>query len=162
MLTRNVLRVLALAMVATACGGAAAVSKTPQTGMTVSVREVMGVGNVYTNDRGMSLYSPAQEAGGKILCIGTCTSVWIPLAAPASGDPTKAADVKGTLSVITRPDGTRQVALNGAPLYTFFQDTAAGQINGNGISDSFGTASFTWHIESGVPVKSTPAGVPGY
>ena len=162
MLAKNALRVLALALVATACGGAAAVSKTPQTGMTVSVRDVMGVGNVYTDARGLSLYSPAQEAGGKILCTGACTNVWIPLAAPASGSLTKASDVKGTLSIVTRPDGTKQVALNGAPLYRFFQDTAPGQVNGNGISDSFGTTSFTWHVLSGGAVKASPPGVPGY
>ena len=54
------------------------------------------------------------------------------------------------------------MALDGAPLYRFYQDTAAGEVNGNGIMDAFGTASFTWHLETGgAPVKGTPA-VPGY
>jgi predicted lipoprotein with Yx(FWY)xxD motif len=161
--TRNALRFLVLALVATACGGAAgARSPSPASGATVSVRQVTGVGMVYTDASGRSLYTPAQEAGGKVLCTGPCTSVWIPLAAPAAGSPTKAPGVKGTISVIMRPDGIEQVALDGAPLYRFFQDTAAGQVNGNGVTDAFGTNRFTWHVESGgPPIKTTPT-IPGY
>jgi predicted lipoprotein with Yx(FWY)xxD motif len=160
---RNFVRGMVLALIATACGGAAAVhSPGSSSGQaTVSVRQVMGVGNVYTDAQGRSLYTPAQEATGKIMCTGSCTSIWIPLAAPASGSPTKASAVKGTVSVITRPDGIRQVTLDGAPLYRFFQDAAPGEVNGNGLKDDFGGVNFTWQLEAGTPVQSTPA-VPGY
>src|SRR2546428_633355 len=161
MQARNFVRAMVLALIAAACGGAAA--RSPGSAQaTVSVRQVMGVGSVYTDSQGRSLYSPMQEASGKISCTGSCTSIWIPLAAPGTASPTKAPSVKGAVSVITRPDGTRQVALDGAPPYRFFQDTAAGDVNGNGIMDNFGAANFTWHLETGgAPVKGTPA-VPGY
>jgi len=139
------------ALLAAACGGSAASSgsatRSPRD--TVSVRQVTGVGSIYTDGSGMALYTPAEEATGKIMCTGSCTSIWIPLRAPASGSPTEAPGVRGTLGVITRPDGVRQVTLRGAPLYRFFQDSAPGTVKGNGIMDSFNGVTFKWHVESG-------------
>jgi predicted lipoprotein with Yx(FWY)xxD motif len=136
------------ALLAAACSSATTTSAPAagSTGTTVSVAQVPGVGSIYTDANGMALYSPVQEATGKISCVGPCTSVWIPLAAPSSGAPTEASGVHGSVGVITRPDGSSQVTLNGAPLYRFYQDTAAGTAGGNGISDSFGGSNFTWHV----------------
>ena len=39
----------------------------------------------------------------------------------------------GTLSTIKRDDGTLQLAINGMPLYYFANDTAKGQLNGQGV-----------------------------
>jgi len=153
---------IGLAMIAAACGGAAATSGGGgNANATVSMRQVAGVGNIYTDAQGMSLYTPAQEASGKILCTGSCTSVWIPLPPPGSGSPTKGSGVQGTLSIITRPDGTKQVALNGAPLYRFYLDSTPGAVGGNGVMDSFAGVSFTWHVEAGSPVTA-PTGSSGY
>ena len=44
------------------------------------------------------------------------------------------AGVKG-LSLVTRPDHTRQVSYKGAPLYTFTGDKRAGDTKGNGFKD---------------------------
>jgi hypothetical protein len=41
----------------------------------------------------------------------------------------------GSLSLVKRPDGTMQVAYKGMPLYTFAQDSSAGEANGQGIRD---------------------------
>jgi predicted lipoprotein with Yx(FWY)xxD motif len=155
---------IGFALLAAAC--AATTTSAPAAGSasdTVSVRQVPGVGTIYTDANGMALYSPAQEATGKISCVGPCTSVWIPLAAPSSGA-TEAPGVRGTLGAITRPDGTRQVTLNGAPLYRFYQDIAAGTDNGNGIQDSFGGVNFTWHVAapSATTTTNTNSGQYGY
>jgi predicted lipoprotein with Yx(FWY)xxD motif len=40
--------------------------------------------------------------------------------------------VTGHVGTITRDDGTRQVTLNGLPLYTFAGDAAAGDTTGQG------------------------------
>ena len=37
------------------------------------------------------------------------------------------------MTIISRTDGTLQWAYDGHPLYTFVQDKAAGEINGNGF-----------------------------
>ena len=159
---------IGIAVLAAACA-----SKTASTGSgsggssgaaTVDVRQVPGTGAVLTDAAGMSLYSPAQEANGTIMCTAACTQIWIPLRAPASGAPTASPDVSGTLAVLHRPDRIDQVTLDGAPLYTFVQDTAAGQVNGNGASDSFGGTSFTWKVETvGAPAPMpTSPGSHGY
>jgi predicted lipoprotein with Yx(FWY)xxD motif len=136
------------ALFAAACSSATTTSAPAAGGAndTVSVQQVPGVGTIYTDANGMALYTPSQEATGTISCVGACTTVWIPLAAPSSGSATEAPGVSGTLGSISRPDGISQVTLDGAPLYRFYQDTAAGTASGNGISDSFGGADFTWHV----------------
>jgi predicted lipoprotein with Yx(FWY)xxD motif len=155
---------IVLALIGAACGGAAASSGAGGSGHeTVSVRTIQGVGSIYTDAHGMALYTPTQEANGKIMCTGPCTTIWIPLAAPASGSLAAASGVHGNLGVVTRPDGTKQVTLDGAPLYRFYQDMAPGTVNGNGIMDSFGGVSFTWHVESGgSAVKGNGSGSYGY
>ena len=50
----------------------------------------------------------------------------------ASGALTLPAGVGGTLTQITRSDGTQQVAYNGRPLYTFSNDTTPGVVTGQG------------------------------
>ena len=75
------------------------------------------------------------------------------------GPATAMAGVKGTLSVITRSDGTKQATWNGHPLYTYVGDTAPGQAKGNGLNLSGGV----WHdiVLSGAaapaPKKSSPS-----
>jgi predicted lipoprotein with Yx(FWY)xxD motif len=122
------------------------------------------VGNIYTDADGMALYTPAQEATGKISCVGPCTSVWIPLAAPPNGSATESSDVRGSVGVITRPDGSSQVTLNGAPLYRFYQDTAPDTANGNGIRDSFGGVHLAWHVAApdAATTTNTSSGRSGY
>jgi predicted lipoprotein with Yx(FWY)xxD motif len=115
-------------------------------GETVSVATVSGTGAVLVDASGMALYSPDQEAGGTIKCTGSCEAIWKPLTVSGSAKPTASADVSGTLATVNRPDGSEQVTLDGAPLYTFSEDGGAGQVTGDGVSDSFGGQSFTWHV----------------
>jgi predicted lipoprotein with Yx(FWY)xxD motif len=134
-------------------GGAAATASST----TVSAKQVSGVGRVLVDAKGLPLYSPAQEKGGRIMCKGGCTSIWKPLTV-RSGRPSG----PGHLGVVRRPDGTRQVTAGGRPLYTFFQDTA-GRATGNGVRDAFGGRHFTWHVitAKGAPARSSSAGSGG-
>jgi predicted lipoprotein with Yx(FWY)xxD motif len=82
--------------------------------------------------RGRTLYSLSAERNGRFICTdGTCLSLWTPLRVPRGTSPSGVAG----LSLVSRPDKTRQVAYRGAPLYTFTQDSRAGDINGNGFRD---------------------------
>jgi predicted lipoprotein with Yx(FWY)xxD motif len=121
---------------------------------TVAVKDVDGVGDVLADSSGRTLYTPDEEANGKVLCTGACTSFWIPVA--ADGTPSAAPGV-AHLGVIERPDGTKQVTVDGKPLYTFTQDSP-GQAKGNGFSDEFGSQHFTWHalMANGAMAGSTP------
>ena len=111
---------------------------------TVSTKSISGVGSVLVDAKGDVLYTNNQDSGSKIACTGSCTSIWLPLAAPSGGQPTSDnASVQAKLGVVKGPGGTSQVTFGGKPLYTFVQDSP-GQATGNGAMDSFGGTSFTW------------------
>jgi predicted lipoprotein with Yx(FWY)xxD motif len=102
------------------------------------VRVVMTVKNtalgkkILVNRSGRTLYSLSVERKGRFICTTSmCLSLWKPLAVARGSVPTGAAH----LTVVKRPDGRRQVAYRGAPLYTFSGDKRAGQVKGNGFKD---------------------------
>lgn len=155
--------VAAIAAVAAGCGSSGSGSSTSTTasgsGMktsaaTVATKQVSGVGSVLVTSNGMALYTPVQEANGMIHCTGSCTAIWVPLTPGASK--VTASGNAGTLAVLRRPDGTKQVTVDGKPVYTFAEDSP-GQVNGNGASDSFNGQSFTWHavLAGGKPASGS-------
>jgi predicted lipoprotein with Yx(FWY)xxD motif len=141
-----------LAIGLAACGGSsnsdngssnaastAAVASTSSTSDTVATKSVSGVGSVLVDSKGDVLYTNDQDSGSKIACMGSCQSIWVPLAAPSSGQPTSAdSSVQAKLDV----EGG-QVTFGGKPLYTFVQDSP-GEATGNGVTDSFDGTTFTW------------------
>jgi predicted lipoprotein with Yx(FWY)xxD motif len=110
---------------------------------TVSTQSIDGTGDVLVDSGGAALYSPEQESSGKIVCTGECESIWMPLT--SSGKPTASSDLEGDLGTVERPDGSEQVTFDGAPLYTFTEESA-GQVTGDGLADSFSGDKFTWHV----------------
>jgi predicted lipoprotein with Yx(FWY)xxD motif len=139
-----------------ACGSDSGSTPSPAAAAsdTVSVKHVDGLGDVLVDPMGKALYTPEQDTARKIRCTGACTSFWQPLVA-GKGKPTTK-DGAATLGVIRRPDGTRQVAADGRPLYTFSEDTA-GSITGDGFQDKFSGRTFMWHV---VLAGSGPAPAP--
>jgi predicted lipoprotein with Yx(FWY)xxD motif len=111
---------------------------------TVSIDSIGDAGDVLVNANGAALYTPDQEAGGKILCTGECTSIWAPITVQKGQQPTGPSEIEADLGTVERPDGTVQVTFQGAPLYSFTQE-GAGEVTGDGVEDSFGGTDFTWH-----------------
>ena len=89
------------------------------------------LGKILTDANGMTLYVYAKDTVGSSACTGACATSWPPLT--VSGTPTLPSGVTGTVSVMTRADGSTQVTYNGKPLYTFSKDTAPGQTTGQGV-----------------------------
>ena len=158
---------LAASLVLAACGssggstGSSAMSGA--TTATVAVKSIDGVGNVLVDSSGKALYAADVESGGKVMCTGACTSFWKPLTV-GSGKPTAAGDV-GKVGVVSRPDGTKQVTVDGKLLYTFSMDQP-GKVDGNGFADDFGGRHFMWSAvlsgggtatQSGAGTTSTPS-----
>ena len=91
-------------------------------------------GGMLVDAKGMTLYAyDNDKEPGKSSCVAQCLAAWP--AAVASAD-TKAS---GDFSVITRDDGTKQIAYKGKPLYTFVQDKNPGDIHGDGRAK-------VWHM----------------
>jgi predicted lipoprotein with Yx(FWY)xxD motif len=131
-----------------ACGGGdgdSSVSTPPATNATtVSVREIGDDGAVLVDAAGRALYAADQEtAAGMVLCTEGCTSFWEPLTV-STGPPT-GSSVSGELGVVERPDGSRQVTLDGKLLYSFVEDEP-GEVTGDGFEDAFDGQTFTWHV----------------
>ena len=140
----------ALALALSACGSssssssstpattapAAGASSTPASsasGNTVNMTTINGTA-VVTNSSGKTLYWFAPDTSTTSKCTGSCATYWPPVTGPV----TAGSGVTGTLSTITRSDGTTQATYDGHPLYTYVGDTAAGQNKGNGLNLSGG------------------------
>jgi predicted lipoprotein with Yx(FWY)xxD motif len=133
-------------------------------GVTVSAREIPGVGSSLVDSAGRTLYFADQETGGQIRCVSDCLRFWLPLTVSGGTTPTGGAGVGGVLAAVSRPDGSSQVTYDGKPLYTFTEDGGAGKAGGNGFKDSFGGVDFVWHAAavSGSAPASADTGGSGY
>jgi predicted lipoprotein with Yx(FWY)xxD motif len=99
-------------------------------GTTVGLADLAG-GQALVNSEGFAVYLFTKDSNGASACSGGCADAWP--AVVAEGEPTAGDGVDAAkLGTITREDGTVQVTYNGHPLYTYAEDTAAGQTNGQG------------------------------
>jgi predicted lipoprotein with Yx(FWY)xxD motif len=131
-----------------ACGSSGGSDNGTATASSGSSTTTVSLDNgLLVDSSGAALYTSDQEKSGTVMCTGSCTQIWLPLAAPSSGQPTAGDGVSGKLGTVKRPDGKRQVTLDGRPLYRFAQDSEKGKATGDNASDSFGGQKFTWHAE---------------
>lgn len=88
---------------------------------------------VLVDAAGMTVYTyDKDEAGsGKSNCVAACAKNWPPVIAEGSARP--------PYSVVTRADGSKQLAHGGKPLYTFVKDKKAGDKTGDGVGG-------VWHV----------------
>jgi len=115
----------------------------------------VGGRTILVNRNGRTLYHLSIERRGHFICTtGACLAEWHPLVVARGVTPTGAK----SLSLVKRPDGRRQVAYKGGPLYTFDEDEKSGDTNGDGFKDVG-----TWHVIA-VAGKSpsTPTSSGGY
>jgi predicted lipoprotein with Yx(FWY)xxD motif len=166
---------VAVALIAAACGSssttaphsssspsaagassAAASASASSSGTALKTATIGGV-TVLTNAKGFTLYSFVPDTATKSNCNGVCATYWPPVKGPATAGP----GVTGTLTTITRSDGSVQAAYDGHPLYTYVADTAPGQAKGNGLNLSGGV----WHevtaTGSTAPAQSPSSGSGG-
>jgi predicted lipoprotein with Yx(FWY)xxD motif len=95
----------------------------------------VAAGKTLTGEDGKTLYTFTSDTkdSGKSTCNGDCATNWPPYTLEADEKLEQDAAATGTVTMITRDDGTKQVAYNGMPLYYFGGDKAAGDSNGQGL-----------------------------
>jgi predicted lipoprotein with Yx(FWY)xxD motif len=90
------------------------------------------LGTILVDDGGKTLYLFVPDAQGASTCYDDCEANWPPFAGEVSAGEGVDESLLGTTE---RTDGTVQATYNGWPLYYFAADAAAGETNGQGISD---------------------------
>ncbi len=110
----------------------AATTTTPSTSATIAVKTATTpLGQILVNPSGRTLYTFTKDSNSTSSCTGACAATWPPVL--VTGDLKVDGNLSGSLfSVITRPDGTKQLEAGKWPLYTFSGDSAPGDTNGQG------------------------------
>jgi len=99
---------------------------------TLKVANDPGLGAILTDAKGMTVYLFTKDTTeSQSVCTDKCATNWPPV--PATDSMTLPAGVPGELTSFDRADGTKQAAYNGIPLYTFANDKAAGDVNGQDV-----------------------------
>ena len=104
-------------------------SGTPATTLTVTETDL---GEVVADDGGRVLYLFDPDQAGESTCYEECAAVWPPLAAPLGAGEGVDESILGTTE---RDDGSAQATYGGWPLYYYSGDSAAGDVNGQGLQD---------------------------
>jgi predicted lipoprotein with Yx(FWY)xxD motif len=147
------------AVVLTACGGAASGTTHGSSGSGVHPASSGGsglhvatssLGKVLVDGRGMTVYLLTADGRNLSTCGGDCLSFW-PAVAP--GHSKLGVPVGSTKT----PDGTATATVAGQPVYTFSQDHAAGDVNGEGLKEFGGT----WYAVSPTGQAVTGSGPTG-
>lgn len=89
--------------------------------------------NLLVDANGRTVYTFDKDTAnsGKSVCNGDCAVKWPPVAAQG--------EVKEPYSVVTRDDGSKQLAFKGQPLYLWVADQKPGDRNGDKVGG-------VWHI----------------
>jgi len=99
------------------------------------------LGTYLVDGTGRTLYLFKRDTGSASTCSGACAQAWPRLT--STGAPRAGAGVNASLlSTTKRADGTTEVDYAGHPLYLYAGDSAAGQTNGQGLTQ-FGAA---WYV----------------
>jgi predicted lipoprotein with Yx(FWY)xxD motif len=138
-------------------GTAAATSAPAAASVQVGTTSTPALGTVLTGPNGMTLYTLSSDPTNGSVCTGKCLTAWPPLLVAAGGTVTGPSGSSIAFASFTRADnGADQVTADGRALYYFAQDTAPGQVNGDGIKALGGV----WHVAglTAAPAASaTPA-----
>jgi predicted lipoprotein with Yx(FWY)xxD motif len=142
---------MALAGCSSAGTGSSGGSAPAATGSTLATGKT-SLGTIVVNGKGDTVYVFTSDTAnsGKSTCYGGCASTWPAVTTTSSSPDVKG--VTGTVGVITRTDGSKQVTLDGMPLYTYAGDSKAGDVAGQGMGN-------TWYVvtPAGTEVTKAPS-----
>ena len=91
------------------------------------------MGKVYTDEKGMTLYTFDKDEANKSNCYDECAKNWPPYLAAAD------AKAEGEWTLVDRTDGTKQWAYEGKPVYLWVKDTKPGDVTGDMVGE-------VWHV----------------
>lgn len=115
------------------------------------------LGEIVVDGAGMTAYVFDKDTAGAgaSACTGSCVGQW-PAIVTDSASP-KVEGITGDVGTIELANGSKQVTLDGLPLYTYAGDSAPGDTNGQGVGNIW------WVVDSsGAKVTQAPEQDRGY
>jgi predicted lipoprotein with Yx(FWY)xxD motif len=117
------------------------------------------LGTIVVDAAGMTVYVFDKDTpgSGESACSGQCLVAWPPVV--TESDTPAVEGVDGEVGTITRDDGTKQVTLEGYPLYYWQDDVQSGDTTGQGVQGVW------WVVgPDGTKITETaaPASIDGY
>ncbi|WP_341719752.1 hypothetical protein QQG74_08630 [Micromonospora sp. FIMYZ51] len=114
------------------------------------------MGSAVVNQDGFILYRFDRDTNDppSSNCVDECAEVWPP--ALTDGNPKLKGVSDDAVGTITREDGTRQITLDGWPLYTYIGDKKAGQWKGQGVGGTW----FVVNPDGSKNLECLPKGTP--
>lgn len=115
------------------------------------------LGEVLTDQNGLTLYGFTPDTDGVPTCYDDCAAAWPPVVVDVGTELSVGDGLDASMfSTVARDDTDQvQVVFGDWPLYTFAGDKAAGDVNGQGLND-------VWFVVAGdgqliMPAAETPA-----
>jgi predicted lipoprotein with Yx(FWY)xxD motif len=95
------------------------------------------MGNVVTDEDGWLLYRFDKDSNDPPAsnCEGDCAKIWPP--ALTDGDPILSGVKEDVVGTVNRPDGTRQLTIDGWPVYYYAGDEKPGDWKGQGVGGTW-------------------------
>lgn len=89
------------------------------------------LGQLLVDADGRTMYGFTKDADGTPTCVDGCANAWPPVIVDETLDLSTLPE-SASLSIVDRPEGSKQLKAGKWPLYYFSGDTAAGETNGQG------------------------------
>jgi predicted lipoprotein with Yx(FWY)xxD motif len=111
---------------------------------------------IVVDANGMPVYFYTLDNQGepKSACLGGCATLW---PAVTSDQPPQLQGITAKVGSITAADGSKQVTLNGLPIYYYAKDTSPGKANGQGVGGVWYVVSPDGSMMTSSPTGSRPA-----
>jgi len=137
---------------------AASDAAAPSAGLSTSATSL---GTILVDPAGRTIYRYDADTQGasSSACTGGCASAWpaVPAGSAVSG-----AGVTGKVGSITGVDGKAQATLDGWPLYYYADDSAPGDVTGQGVGGTWWVVTPTGAEITSAPSASSASGGHGY
>jgi predicted lipoprotein with Yx(FWY)xxD motif len=132
--------VAALALIAVACSGGGATQAPTQAPTQTAAADVQlassDLGEILVDSEGMTLYGfvPDEETG-EPTCYDDCATNWPPLIVESDFTVGEGLDQTAFSTAERTDDAGTQLAIGTYPLYYFANDSAPGDVNGQGVGE---------------------------
>ncbi len=114
-------------------GGTTTTTEATAAAAPVSTTSNPTLGEILVDPKGLTVYVFDSDKNGTIACVGPCASAWPPVVLEAGATLPETGALAADLSTVARPDGAKQVAYKGRPVYRFAADAKPGDIKGDGV-----------------------------